>query len=304
MSTAALAEFLSSPLFAPPQAHRRGAMLAAAVGKPCPLCGARMGAGRMAAMPVVPRVHYPAHVAGDRVAVCLGCAQARGVADLGELEGVAPELLALRQRVLESGTHHLTRWRDREAIRRELARRSSLPRVHLAAAQADDGGFIIGWSRYSGGAPTLAAHAIHLRTPFGGVLLDSPDALTLFHVPASSSSLDAVWSLIERGALISRVGSASAQRDDARTAWWWHGDSYLDHRDRLGPFLVPIPLPPRSASPATIRRREERRLVSARRRYDAAVASGEPGVVLRAIAGGVERFVRGYCRSPARQRSD
>lgn len=293
MSSAALVEFLSSPLFAPPQAHRRGAMLPAAVGKPCPLCGARMRSGQMASVHVVPPVHYPARVADDRVAVCLGCARARGVADLGELEGVAPELLALRQRVLESGTHHLTPWRDRDAIQRELARRSSLPRVHLGASQVDDGALVIGWSRYSGGTPTLAAHAILLRTQFGGVPLDSPDALTLFHVPAASA-LDAVWSLIERGALISRVGSVDAQPNDARHSWWWHGDSYLDHRDRLGAFLVPIPLPPRSAAAASIRRREQRRLVSARRRYDAAVASGEPVVVLGAIAGGVEQFVRGY----------
>jgi hypothetical protein len=140
MSTSALTEFLLSPLFAPPQAHRRGSQLPLAVGNACPLCGERMRDGEMAAMYVVPPVHYASRVADDRVAVCLGCAQVRGVADLAELVTVAPGLLALRQRVLEGGTHHLTPWRDREAIRCELSRRSALPRVHLAAAQADDSG--------------------------------------------------------------------------------------------------------------------------------------------------------------------
>jgi hypothetical protein len=291
MSTSALTEFLLSPLFAPPQAHRRGSQLPLAVGNACPLCGERMRDGEMAAMYVVPPVHYASRVADDRVAVCLGCAQVRGVADLAELVTVAPGLLALRQRVLEGGTHHLTPWRDREAIRCELSRRSALPRVHLAAAQADDGGLVIGWSRYSGGAATLAAHAIYLST-FGGVVLDSPSPLTLIHVP-SAHLLDAVWSLIERGALISRAGPVDNTRADWRTFWWWHGDDYLAHRDRLGPFLVPIPLPPRTATATSARRREQRRLVAARRRYDAAVASTDPMVVLHAVAGGVEAFVRG-----------
>ena len=251
-----------------------------------------MRAGAMASMHVVPPVHYAARVADDRVAVCLGCAQARGVADLAELDRVAPDVLALRQRVLERGTHHLTMWRDREAIRRELSRRSALPRVHLAAAQADDGGLIIGWSRYSGGAPTLAAHAIHLRTLFGGVVVLAPEPLTLIHVPLAHA-LDAVWSLIGRGALISRAGPVDTNRDDWRTFWWWHGDDYLAHRDRLGPFLVPIPLPPRSATATSTWRREQRRLVSARRRFDAALASSDPMIVLRAVADGVESFVRG-----------
>jgi len=65
MSTAALVEFLSSTLFAPPQAHRRGAMLPAAVGQPCPLYRARMSAGAMVSMFVVPPVYYAARVADD-----------------------------------------------------------------------------------------------------------------------------------------------------------------------------------------------------------------------------------------------
>jgi hypothetical protein len=287
-----LLEFLAAPPFADQRALTRSIHLENFIGTPCPFCGVRLAARRSAWMRFVPAVHYAARVHADGAAACLACVSVRGCADLLELDGVPAAWLTVRQRVLESGTHHLTPWHDREAIRRELSRRSALPRVHLSASQADDGGLVIGWSRYSGGAPTLAAHAIYLRT-LGGVILDSPSPLTLIHVPPARA-LDAVWSLIDRGALISRAGPVDSNRTDWRTFWWWHGDDYLAHRDRLGPFLVPIPLPPRTATATSTRRREQRRLVAARRRCDAAVASTDPMVVLHAVADGVESFVRGY----------
>ncbi len=130
---------------------------------------------------------------------------------------MAPDVSALRQRVLESGTHHLTRWRDRSAIRPESSSRLALPSsVWPLPRPTTVVSSIIEWSRYSGGAPTLAAHTIHPRTVSGGVLLDSPDQLTLVHV-SSARALDAVWSLIERGALISRASPVDTNRGDWRS---------------------------------------------------------------------------------------
>jgi len=243
------------------------------VGHACPMCGVALTATSIRWAWVVPLVHAAARATGqaDRFACCADCAVKRGAADLLECSlKHTGDLLERRRVLLQAGAHHPTRWRDRPRITAALAARVDQPRVTLVAAVSLDGGAVVGWSERSGGAMALGALVHRLRSAYRIERIADGDPVmigraraddaVLYRVPAPLG-LDALWTLIDAGALLRPAVSVVPQADDWRTSWavLWH--SMRQHRDRLDMatlFPVPVPTPAYSDKPSAMRMRAAR----------------------------------------------
>jgi hypothetical protein len=269
----ALASLPDVPRLKPTDAAMRS------VGRPCPLCGAALTETSVRWAWVVPPVHAPARLTAnaDRFACCAACAIKRGAADLVEMTLAVPgDLLARRRVVLQAGAHHVTAWRDRVKIAQTIAARVDQPRATVVAAIGRDGGAVVGWSYRCGGGFALGALVHRLRAAYtiqriadgdpvmiGGRRVD--DAV-LFGVPAPHG-LDALWALIDAGALMRPATPAVPQADDFRTAWGVHWYTMRHHLDRLDlTTLFPVPCPPKAYSdrPGAVRMRAVRAAHAAR----------------------------------------
>jgi len=231
------------------------------VGQPCPMCGVVLASTSIRWAWVVPPVHAAARATGqaDRFACCADCAVKRGAADLLETPMKYPgDLLERRRVLLQAGAHHPTRWRDRIRIASALSARIDQPRVTLVAAVGRDCGAVVGWSARSGGSMSLGALVHRLRAAYAieriadgdPVMIGSARAsdAMLYRVPAPRG-LDALWTLIDAGALLRPAMPVVPQADDWRTAWavLWH--SMRQHHDRLDlQTLFPVPVPARAYS--------------------------------------------------------
>lgn len=133
-------------------------------------------------------------------------------------------LLALRSSQLLFSDNHLTptsRWSSLDRVHACLAQRHAFPRTRVFAAQGSDFSFI-GWTGRCGGRSALGALAAILRFGFSATPIPG-HRMILFALPPDRF-LDAVWALIEHGALVSRVDvpgfPAQLQDPDDVRAWW------------------------------------------------------------------------------------
>ncbi len=163
---------------------------------------------------------------------CRHCANARDNMDvlgwpafqsLGSPDSRA-QVLALRARVLTASANHMThtsRWTQKQKVFDALASRWEHPRIKLFAFHGATQSFI-GWTARCGAPGALGSAAGILRYGFQATPL-TDFAATLFAVP-SSVFLDAIWELIEHGALVVPVDLenepvAELDPDDWRS-WW------------------------------------------------------------------------------------
>jgi hypothetical protein len=228
-------------------------------GKPCPLCGNALTLESARWAFLVPHVHRhaPALAEMDRFTICENCASTRGAADLLDGPLAHPgDLLDRRRALLMGGAHHPTRWFDRAAITRALARRVEQPRATLSATMDKDGSAIVGWSERSGGPATLGALANLLRQQYsaeripddGGTMMVGGAPAPTAYVWRVPRGLDALNVLIEGGALLRPAVPAQVVFGDYRTAWiveWW---TMRQHLERVDENLWPIPDAPRARS--------------------------------------------------------
>jgi len=226
------------------------------VGAPCPHCGEPLTASTVRLGWIVPPVHGPAtpRDGSDRYALCGSCSTARGARDLLEdpPTGAAGRvLLERRDYLLRSGVQHVTCWRDRPHVTTALDARVAQPRGTLAASLTPDGGALLGWSERSGGPAALGSLVHLLRISTGAQHLEhgvTPAGVTLLQVPPGRG-LDAIWSVIEAGALVLPAQPAALDVSDWRTAWSLHWVGLAAHLDRIDrTTLWPVPLPARVQS--------------------------------------------------------
>lgn len=169
-------------------------------------------------------------IAPNRIRVCRSCARFRDNRDvlswprfqhLGTPDSRA-RILELREQVLIASANHLTPTRANAPKRLVLAalrKRWEHPRIRVFAYQGH-GGAYVGWTPRCGGKAALGEVAAILR--FGFQATPTPDRrLSLFQVPGDLF-LDAVWELIEHGALVEQLtlpGALPPDHEDWR-AWW------------------------------------------------------------------------------------
>lgn len=249
------------------------------VGSPCPICGVPLTPTSIRWAWVVAPVHAPARAtgSGDRFACCAECAVKRGAADLLELHLEHPgDLLTRRRMLLQAGAHHATVWRDRTKIAQTISARVDQPRAVVVAAVSRDGGAVVGWSERCGGGMALGALVHRLRAAYTIERIADGDAVmiggrpaddaVLWRVPAPHG-LDALWMLIDAGALVRPAAPAVPQAEDFRTAWGVHWRTMRQHIDRLDmTTLFPVPVPPRaySTGASAMRMRAKRTAEAAR----------------------------------------
>lgn len=186
----------------------------------------------------------------NRVLTCRSCANARDGQDvvgwpafhrLGTPDSRA-RVLARRANVLTWSANHLTptsRWARLPAVLSALAKRWEQPRIKLFAFHGSEQSFI-GWTPRCGSPSALGMAASILR--FGFQATPIPQRrLSLFDVPAARF-LDAVWELIEHGALLAPVeleNETAAPTDPGLWQSWWP-ITFTDPADirRRRPYLA------------------------------------------------------------------